>query len=108
MDDLVISYHFVFPDEREETFTVRFDSETLTAKGDLPDPLPDWTGLDVHKCAHCPLNTDKHPACPLAARIVDVVTRFGEVLSYEEVEVTVETPERTVIKKRQLRMGSVH
>ena len=86
MDDLVISYHFVFPDKREETFAVHFDAVTLTAKGELPDPLPDWTRLDVHKCKHCPLNSDTHPTCPLAARIVDVVTRFGEVLSYEEVE----------------------
>ena len=61
--------------------------------------------MDVHKCEHCPLNSDTHPTCPLAARIVDAVTRFGNVLSYEEVEVTVETPERTVVKKTTAQHG---
>ena len=100
-----IIYVFKFPDGREERFEVHIDPQTIEVTDPLPDELPEWTRLDFHKCAHCPLNSDTHPHCPLSARIAGIVDRFAEIISYEGLVVEVQTPERTVSKDTTAQQG---
>lgn len=106
MAEFSITYDFEFPDQRKLTYVVALDADTLEPIAALPDSLPEWTALDVHKCSHCPLSSDTHPHCPLASRIVDIVHDFEEVTSFEEVDVRVETPERTISKKTTAQVGA--
>jgi hypothetical protein len=95
---LVISYRFIFPNDREELIEVKIDKKTM---GSLPDDsvaLPDWCRLDFHQCPNCPLHTDLHPSCPLATRLVRLMATCQNVLSYDEVKMEVTTPDRLVVK----------
>jgi len=104
-ETLDITYTFNFGDGKEETFRVHLDKTTIEVVDPLPDALPDWTRLEFHKCAHCPLNESTHAHCPLSARIAGIVDRFTEIISYAEVVVEVVTPERTVQKRTSAQLG---
>jgi hypothetical protein len=104
-DTIQITYTFQFPEGKQETFVVNLDPLTVEVKEPFPEDLPEWTRLEFNKCAHCPLNSDTHPYCPLSARISGIVDRFAEIISYEEMVVQVETPERTVSKDTTAQQG---
>ncbi|MFT5368484.1 MAG: hypothetical protein ACI8V2_003450 [Candidatus Latescibacterota bacterium] len=105
MEVINITYTFNFPDGHQETFVVNLDPETVEVTDPLPENLPEWTRLDFHKCAHCPLDSETHPHCPLSARIAGIVDRFTQIISYEEMVVEVQTPERTVSKDTTAQQG---
>lgn len=58
-------------------------------------PQPEWTRLEVEQCACCPLSAET-PRCPTAVALSGLMEHFGSLLSYDEVEATVETGERTL------------
>lgn len=102
---LVITYRFTFGDGRQETFVIRLDPQTIEPVELLPADLPNWTRLAFHQCSHCPLDPNVHAHCPLAARMVGIVDRFTEIISYEEIHVEVDTPERKVSKQTTAQIG---
>jgi len=53
----------------------------------------------------CKLDQEKHPACPIALNMVNLVEEFHDFLSYEEVVVTVTTEERSYRKETDLQTG---
>ncbi len=115
-DTLLIRYTFEFEDGHRESHEVRLHRETLelceTAKSERAQPaggLPEWTRLENHKCACCPLTSDAHPHCPAAVALANVSTSFGNRTSYTPVRVTVETgqsaggtPTRTITRQAPL------
>lgn len=101
-----ILYHFEFENKRNLDFAVELDSETLDPVSPLPETLPSWTALKNHQCENCPLQVETHPHCPLSARIVNIIDGFGEITSFDDVVVTVETPERTITKKTTAQNGA--
>jgi hypothetical protein len=98
-----IHYLFDFQSGRREEFDLRFDDDfRLVVPADYP--LPEWTLLDHHRCANCPLATgERH--CPLAVALADPVTRLGSVISYEEARVEVTTEERTISQQTSAQDG---
>ena len=100
-----MTYVFSFPEGHKESFVVNLDPQTIESVDPLPDDLPDWTRLDFHKCAHCPLQLETHPYCPLSARIAGIIDRFAEIISYEGMVVEVHTSERTVSKNTTAQQG---
>ena len=94
--NIKISYDFKLPDGTEETFRLELDGMTLELRGNAPESLPAWTKLSFHKCQHCPLTTETHPHCPLAANLANIVNRFDGIISYDTVQVVVTTDERVV------------
>ncbi len=100
-----IRYLFTFDSGRRVEFLVRLDPETLDNLARPGTDLPDWTRLGFCQCPVCPLKESEHPFCPIAARIVDLVTAFQDDLSYEEVTVRVETPARAYEKRCTLERG---
>jgi hypothetical protein len=84
-------YRFSFPDGR---------TESLDAGAGAPqDALPHWTGLGFHQCGNCPLSTADTKHCPMAVRLVPLVSLFEKVRSYDDVSAQVESDERTVTKR---------
>ena len=91
-------YGFRNPGESREAteVVVSLDGETLAQKQGSEGAGCDWTRLEVAHCPGCPLRAEEHPHCPAALSLASVGQRFGELLSYEEVETTCVMRERTV------------
>jgi hypothetical protein len=92
------TYRFICGDtERvEKTCVVRLDPDSLEAEPATDPSPPPWTKLTVERCGVCPLNPGEIEYCPAALSFVEILREFGELLSYDRVEATVVTKERTV------------
>jgi len=96
MDATTIRYCFKFGNNESEVFDVHLDPETLEVQGNVPDILPDWTNLDFFQCPHCPLDTNVYPYCPVAANLVNILSRFDSLLSYHQTHLVVTTKDRII------------
>ncbi len=94
-----IRYIYSFANGRREVFDLTFDPKTLTLVHDPGEPLPEWTEMKQFRCDNCPLDPEQVTHCPLAVALVEPVTRFGDVISYQEMRVDVITPERAIVQK---------
>lgn len=102
--DFVIRYEFRSEGDATPTeFRITLDALTLANKEPLPATWPEWAALDFEQCPGCPLARAESPACPVAARLAGVVTRFAGVVSHQRVTVRVTVPERVY----ELRDGTV-
>ncbi|WLD58236.1 hypothetical protein NFC81_00235 [Salinispirillum sp. LH 10-3-1] len=100
-------YIFRFNDRSPLTISVQQNDQGLIS-GVLPeskDSLSPVTALAHCQCAHCPLQADEHPYCPLAATICPALAEFGQLTSYEETRVLVVTEERSYLKRTSLQQG---
>jgi hypothetical protein len=97
-------YKFLFEDGREKTFEVVLNSTTLELIGEDLNPKPEWTKLKYAQCENCPL-PDAVEFCPVAVSLAKLVDSFHDAASYESAVVTVETVQRTYIKKTTLQKG---
>lgn len=97
MGTLDIRYTLRLSPERVETFDLQLDSQTLELSRDQRESAS-WTALDYQTCPHCPLDAAEHPDCPLATSVARIVKRFDDVISYDELDVEVTTPQRTISK----------
>ncbi len=95
---LDIRYRFLFSNGREEIIEVKIDKLTMESISDNPGAPPDWCRLDFHQCSNCPLQVESNPYCPLATRLVKLMAAHKNVVSFDEVEMEVTTPERIVSK----------
>lgn len=100
-----ISYTFGFPSGESQVFDLLLDDETLNLQAQSRENLPPWTLLERNQCVNCPLDARQHRFCPVALNFVDVAEQFAHRVSYEEVQVTVTTPDRTYIKDTVLQQG---
>ena len=105
MKTIVYKYSFKFPSGREETFCIRLDAHSLTPLDKPSSPPPDWTRLEFKQCENCPLEPSEDAYCPLAVNLVDLVTRMGDVVSYDEVYVTVNLDDRQVVRSSTAQEG---
>ncbi len=102
-----INYHykFIFNNGIEKDFNVRLDNKTLDLVQAKREGYPEWAELKFFKCSNCPLEEDKHKFCPIAINLEDLIEFFSASLSYEEVDVSIETEERKYIKHTSLQRG---
>lgn len=101
----VIKYRFKFDNWTERDFLILLDKETLSLVKPVRDICPDWTRLKNNQCANCPFHEEEHPYCPVAVNLIEIIDFFGQSMSHEEVEVIIETDERTYYKKTALQFG---
>jgi len=105
---IIYKYTFKFGNGTEREFIVKLDRKTLNLIDLFKPPqksYPKWVELKNYKCPNCPLNDKKHPFCPVAVSIIDLIDLLKDSLSYEEVDVVVETNERSYIKHTSLQRG---
>ncbi len=100
-----ITYRLSFADGAHHEVAVELDARSLALRNRPPAEPPEWTELGCEQCSNCPLAEDQHPYCPLALSLVDLVQLCKDVASYEEMEVEVETPERTTRASTTVQRG---
>jgi len=105
MDTIDIKYCFGFKRKRFESFDLRLDPQTLRLVNRSDEDLPEWTLLDYEKCPHCPLSGPEAIHCPAAVSIIDLVRRFDNVVSYEEIDLEVVTADRKVYERTTAQKG---
>ncbi|HEX9803022.1 MAG TPA: hypothetical protein VGB35_07190 [Gammaproteobacteria bacterium] len=105
MESISYQYRFRFKGGREEVFDIRLDSVTLEPLDPVPDNPPEWVRLEYHKCSHCTLDSLEEFFCPLALRLLPLAERMGDVVSIDNVDVTVTLDERTVTRSATAQEG---
>jgi len=101
-----IEYLFSFGAEKPPLiYAILLDRKTLIAQpqcwsGELP-----WTLLAYRQCSVCPLDAAKVRNCPIAFNISGLVESFGDMISYDEVDVTVRVEERSYMKRASVQHG---
>lgn len=90
----VLTYRFRWQDGREREFAVRLSLPSLSLQAPQRSALPEWTRLEFHQCANCPLKAAESPRCPVAVSMADLVELFKDCLSTEITEATIITDER--------------
>jgi hypothetical protein len=81
------------------------DAQTLNLIVPQKDSYPGWTALSFFQCPHCPLSEEQTPVCPIAGNLIDVILTFQESVSYEDVDISLETEVRTYSKHTSLQKG---
>jgi hypothetical protein len=89
-EHMVVSYIIESEDGSREVFTLDIDLPQVALKQPDHSNLPDWARLEYHQCTHCPLSKEENPFCPVATLLVDYGQRVGRMVSYEQVDLTVE------------------
>ncbi len=102
---LSIVYEFHFEDGNTKIFEIQLDPNTITLI--LPElrSKPDWTKLDHHKCACCPLEKEEHAYCPIAVNIAELAEEFQDAISSDNCFVRCITPERTYERDAAIQEG---
>lgn len=93
-----IEYQMSFANKQQVTYSLEFDDQTAQLKNNTPSNLPEWTKLEFKRCTHCPLSLEQYTHCPLAANLVNIITHFDALMSYDSLELKVITEHRTVYK----------
>ncbi len=106
-DSSLISFKYTFtmPDSQAFEFVIGLDSATLTYQVLESPSHPDWTELGYHMCEGCLLAQSGIHRCPVAVNLQDIVTTFSKHISYNLVDISIETNERTY-SKQQVSMQS--
>lgn len=89
-EHMLVRYAIESEDGSREVFELDIDLPQVAIKQPDPSSLPEWTKLEYHKCRHCPLTKETQPHCPVAALLVDYGQRVGRMVSYSQVDLTVE------------------
>lgn len=98
MNSVSIEYRIKLSENKTEAFKFELDGKTFDLiTNEIPDP-PQWTELSFKQCSHCPLSAEEHSHCPMALQLYDIVERFHNTRSIDNVELEVITKERRVIQ----------
>lgn len=109
--DEIITYRFCYTSIKDKAkdsrkvFTLKLDAKTLDF---IPFEQPEsaeWTKLTHSQCPNCPLTEAEHPDCPIAINLTDLIAFFGSSVSFEEVDVTIESEMRAYQKHTTLQEG---
>lgn len=102
---VIYKYIFALNDNKKCEFTVSLDKKTLDLIKVKKDNIPEWALLEFNKCPNCPLDKKEHKYCPTAESVTDLIDFFKESASFEKVNITVESYERTYHKNTSLQKG---
>jgi len=102
---IFFKYTFTMPDSQTFEFEIILDSESLTYQAIESTSHPEWTKLGYHMCEGCLLAQNGLNHCPVAVNLQDIVTTFSKHISYNLVDISIQTEERTY-SKQQVSMQS--
>jgi len=97
MSTLVITYKVATPDSRERVFNLELDRDSAVLTSKPNANAPPWTDLSFNQCMGCPLKAAETKHCPAALHLASVIEGFADLVSFDQVRVTVESEERAVI-----------
>lgn len=96
MSTFALTYRFSLPNGRERVFPLHLASDSAELPPAPTENAPAWTKLEFHQCSGCPLSAAKVSHCPAALHMSGLIDEFSDVVSFDQVKVTVETEERSV------------
>jgi len=102
---ITIEYNYQFKKGTNTKFTLNLDRDTLHLQKELRPNPPLWALLNHKKCENCTISERSHLYCPIALNFVDIAEQFKDMLSHEDVTVTVTTEERIFTKNTTIQMG---
>lgn len=102
---ITFNYKFKFHNGLEKEFNVKLDNKTLSLIKTGKEPYPEWTELKYYKCSNCSLNTALYASCPIAVNLVGLVHFFQSSISYEKVDLLIETETRGYVKHTTLQQA---
>jgi hypothetical protein len=97
MSKVALTYRFILPDSQERVFELELDRDTAELAAPPVSSPPPWTALTFNQCAGCPFKPDEMPHCPAALQLSGVIDGFTDLVSYDKVQVSVESEERRVV-----------
>lgn len=97
-----ISYKFEFEDGTHRSFDVFIEPNTLQIVRQNKKAPADWTKLENFECKHCPLDKNEYQYCPVAVNLEELIEFFSDRVSYERVNVNVQTEERSYFKETDI------
>jgi len=98
---MIFRYIFVLNGSRQ-VFEVELEKDTYKLILPERESYPRWTELGYHQCPNCPLNPEQTARCPVAVSLIDVIDSFWDSVSYEDVDVIIETGPREYRKRTKL------
>ncbi len=102
MENFKIQYHITLPAGQKMFFTFNFDVAKMELSDEIPDSPPSWKKFESNQCPHCPLTVGSHAYCPLALKLVNIIEKFKDLKSYEDIQLEVIKETRTICKKTSL------
>ncbi len=99
----MIKYTFKIEDSDPVEFDVDPTQQPHHSAANSPPAA--WTRLEHSQCRVCPFNSQDIQYCPAAVNIERAAHKFAKVVSYKNVEVKVQTPDRTYEKKCDAQSG---
>ena len=105
MKNTRIHYCFFKTDNSREDFVFELAAPSLELSSNIPAHPPAWTELAFHQCPNCPLDVVRHPHCPVAVNLVNIVNRFEDLISFDEIRVDVITAERCISQITTAQLG---
>ena len=104
-DVIIYKYIFKFSNGTEREFNIKLDKKNLDLIIQQQKSNPQWTELNNSKCPNCSLDETQYKFCPIAVNLVEIIDFFRSSISYEEVDVLIETEARTYMKHISLQTG---
>jgi hypothetical protein len=105
-DNIAFQFRYTFQNGTIKEFRLELDRHTLNlVHSPKPVTAPQWAELSYFQCPNCVLTADRHPFCPIALNLVDLIEAFKDSISYEEVEIIIITEARTYLKRTSLQKG---
>lgn len=98
-------YRFIFNRNLETKIDVKIDEKTLTLVQPRKASYPHWAELTYYKCPNCSLDENRYSFCPIAIHIVELVDYFKTAISYEKVDLIIQSEERKYMKRTTLQQG---
>lgn len=102
---IYFEYVFKFKKGQDKKFLIQLDRKTLALEAERKQNPPLWALLNHKKCSNCPVDAKIQFYCPVALNIVDIAEQFKDMVSHEEVVVTVRTEERVYAKETTVQNG---
>ncbi len=100
-----LEYQFRLAGGGIKEFRIRLREPELQLVDETRGALPEWTRLEHHQCANCPLSKDLHPHCPVAAGMAGVIEAFRDCLSTERAEIVIRGETREYRREASLQYG---
>jgi hypothetical protein len=102
---ITFEYSYKFKSGLIKKFVMNLDRDTLNLMLDRRPDAPLWALLNHKQCENCPLDVKTHAYCPVALNFVDIAEQFKDMVSHEEVLVTVTAEERLYASETTIQQG---
>ncbi len=98
-------YTYQFKTGQIKKFLIQLEPDTLALQIKRRQNIPLWALLNHKQCENCSLDVGTHTYCPIALNIVDIAEQFQDMVSHENVVVTVTTEERVYARETTIQQG---